>query len=151
MPCTDNCICDLNVTYPEVVGVNVQFLRVQDAQLCVGFFDVVHVLHGSVQSMQHCDAVFSDHWVPHDGSRIVQVSKLAEVPLSPWVHDKTPKSNNGNIFITTEFIIMFSVLINMSATCDTECLLNIKSTPVCKRRLYLTWQGLWGRRHHSPS
>lgn len=93
----EHCISDLNGTYPEVVRVDVQFLGVQDAQFCISFFDVVHVFHGSVQTMQHGDTVLSDHWVSHDGSRIVQVSKVPEVPLCPWVHNKTPKGNNGKI------------------------------------------------------
>ena len=81
-------------TYPEVVGIHVQFLGVQHAELCICASDVVHVLQGSVQSVQHHFAVSGDHWVPHDGSGIVQVAEVAKVPLRPWVHDKTPGGKN---------------------------------------------------------
>uniref|UniRef100_A0A8C6S7B2 Uncharacterized protein n=1 Tax=Neogobius melanostomus TaxID=47308 RepID=A0A8C6S7B2_9GOBI len=61
----------------HIVGIHVQFLRVQHAQLSVGGLDVVHVLDGPVQSVQHLDAVR-------------QVAIGAKVPLSPGVDDQTP-------------------------------------------------------------
>uniref|UniRef100_A0A671QPF7 Uncharacterized protein n=1 Tax=Sinocyclocheilus anshuiensis TaxID=1608454 RepID=A0A671QPF7_9TELE len=60
----------------------------------IGGFDVVHVLHGFVQAMEHDFTVSSNHGVSHDGSGIVHVSKIAEVPLGPGVNDKTSTNQN---------------------------------------------------------
>uniref|UniRef100_A0A672MHB5 Uncharacterized protein n=1 Tax=Sinocyclocheilus grahami TaxID=75366 RepID=A0A672MHB5_SINGR len=81
-------------SYPEVVRIYVELLGVQHTQFSISGFDVVHVLHGSVQAMQHDFTVSSNHGVSHDGSGIVQVSKVAEVPLGPRVNDKTSTSQN---------------------------------------------------------
>ncbi len=61
----------------------------QHTQFSIGGFDVVHVLHGSFQALQHDFTVSSNHGVSHDGSGIVQDPKLAEVPLGPGVNDET--------------------------------------------------------------
>uniref|UniRef100_A0A3B4A2P9 Uncharacterized protein n=1 Tax=Periophthalmus magnuspinnatus TaxID=409849 RepID=A0A3B4A2P9_9GOBI len=66
-------------SYPEVVGIHVQLLRVQHAQLGVGCLDVVHVLDGPVQSVQHLDPV-----------SIVEVTVATKVSLSPGVDNQTP-------------------------------------------------------------
>uniref|UniRef100_A0A672MCN5 Uncharacterized protein n=1 Tax=Sinocyclocheilus grahami TaxID=75366 RepID=A0A672MCN5_SINGR len=76
------------------VVIYVELLGVQHTQFSISGFDVVHVLHGSVQAMQHDFTVSSNHGVSHDGSGIVQVSKVAEVPLGPRVNDKTSTSQN---------------------------------------------------------
>uniref|UniRef100_A0A8C1ILK4 Uncharacterized protein n=1 Tax=Cyprinus carpio TaxID=7962 RepID=A0A8C1ILK4_CYPCA len=55
-------------------------VTVKHTQFSIGGFDVVHVLHGFVQAMQHDSTVSSNHGVSHDGSGIVQVSKVPEVP-----------------------------------------------------------------------
>uniref|UniRef100_A0A671S0N3 Uncharacterized protein n=1 Tax=Sinocyclocheilus anshuiensis TaxID=1608454 RepID=A0A671S0N3_9TELE len=69
-------------------------VTVKHTQFSIDGFDVVHVLHGSVQAMQHDFTVSSNHGVSHDGSGIVQVSKVAEVPLGPRVNDKTSTNQN---------------------------------------------------------
>lgn len=82
------------LTYPEVVRIYVELLGVQHTQFSIGGFDVVHVLHGSFQAFQHDFTVSSNHRVSHDGSGIVQDSKIAEVPLGPGVNDKTSTNQN---------------------------------------------------------
>lgn len=55
------------------------------AQVRVGRLDVVQVIHRLFQSIQHDFAMGSDLRVPHDGSYTVQISKFAEIALSPRV------------------------------------------------------------------
>lgn len=80
-------MCKLN--YPEVIRIDVDFLRVQHTQFSIGSFDVVHVLHSFVQAVQDNSTMSSNIWVSQDGSGVVQVSKVTKVPLSPGVDDKT--------------------------------------------------------------
>uniref|UniRef100_A0A3P9I9M7 Uncharacterized protein n=1 Tax=Oryzias latipes TaxID=8090 RepID=A0A3P9I9M7_ORYLA len=68
-----------------------QFLGVQHAQICVSLLDVVHVLHGQLQTRQDNLSVCCDLWVGGDGGGVVEVSKAAKVPLSPGVYDQTPE------------------------------------------------------------
>uniref|UniRef100_A0A665V9A6 Uncharacterized protein n=1 Tax=Echeneis naucrates TaxID=173247 RepID=A0A665V9A6_ECHNA len=80
----------------EIIGIHMQLLGVQHTQLSVGLLDVVHVLHGPLQTAQHHLSVICHHWVGDDGCGVVEVSKSAEIPLSPGVDHQTPgRSRHG--------------------------------------------------------
>ncbi|KAG9334802.1 hypothetical protein JZ751_006551 [Albula glossodonta] len=52
--------------------IHVKFLGVQHAELGVGVLDVVHVLHGTVQTVQHYGAVSGHPRVAHDSCSVGQ-------------------------------------------------------------------------------
>ena len=85
----------MQLCYPEVVWINMQFLRVHHTEGGIGTLDVVHVLQGNIQTVQHLDAMGSDFCVPDDGFRIVQVSKRGKVTLGPRVHDQPSAGKTG--------------------------------------------------------
>ena len=53
-------------SYPEVVGIHMKSLRVQNAQLDVGVIDVIHILHSSHEAVLHCDAMVDNFFIAHD-------------------------------------------------------------------------------------
>uniref|UniRef100_A0A3Q3LPQ1 Uncharacterized protein n=1 Tax=Mastacembelus armatus TaxID=205130 RepID=A0A3Q3LPQ1_9TELE len=67
----------------EVVGVHLQFLGVQHAQLCIFCLDVVQVLHSSLQTAKDGFPVSFNIRVCGDCIGIVEVSKFSKIPLSP--------------------------------------------------------------------
>ena len=84
----------MQLSYPEVVWINMQDLRVHLTEFGKGIIDVLHVLQGNIQTVQHLDAMGSDFCVPDDGFRIVQVSKSGKVTLGPRVHNQTSVEKN---------------------------------------------------------
>lgn len=73
------------MTYPEIIGVYIECLTVEFAQILVSHLDVVQVLHCLVQSFQHDFAMGNDLRVPQDGRNTVQISKFSKIALSPGV------------------------------------------------------------------
>uniref|UniRef100_A0A8C4DPA9 Uncharacterized protein n=1 Tax=Dicentrarchus labrax TaxID=13489 RepID=A0A8C4DPA9_DICLA len=78
----------LMVTYPEVIRIHMDFLRVLHAQLGIDVLDVVHVLHSSVQPTHHCLTVLGHQRVSEDGGIGGEVAECCEVSLSPRIHDQ---------------------------------------------------------------
>ena len=66
-----------------------QFLGVQHTQFGIGLLDVIQVLHTPVQTVEDSYSVLCNFRISNDGSGIVEVSKVPEIPLSPGVDDQT--------------------------------------------------------------
>lgn len=81
------------MTYPEIIGVYIENLTVELAQIRVGRLDAVQVLHCQVQRVQHYYAMGTDQRVSQDGSYTVQISKFAEIALSPRVDNQHSGQN----------------------------------------------------------
>uniref|UniRef100_A0A6I8NM56 Uncharacterized protein n=1 Tax=Ornithorhynchus anatinus TaxID=9258 RepID=A0A6I8NM56_ORNAN len=77
-------------THPEILGVHVQLLGVQLAELGKVALHVVEVLDGLPERSEHLLPVGTDPGVAHDGRGAGQVPKGAEIPLRPGVHDQQP-------------------------------------------------------------
>lgn len=77
-----------------------KFLRMQHTQLGIGFLDVVHVLHSSVQTVEHNFSVSCNHRVCNNGSGVVEVSKVAKIPLSPGIDNQTPEERRTSTYFT---------------------------------------------------
>uniref|UniRef100_A0AAY4CI12 Uncharacterized protein n=1 Tax=Denticeps clupeoides TaxID=299321 RepID=A0AAY4CI12_9TELE len=109
--------CWRQKTHLEVVGIHVQLLGVQHAQLRVGGLDVVHVLHGPVQPLKHHLAVGGDHGVALDGGGVVQVSEAAEVALSPGIHNQTPVRRTSGQFKSIYHISFRQTALSVRSAC----------------------------------
>uniref|UniRef100_A0A670ID07 Uncharacterized protein n=1 Tax=Podarcis muralis TaxID=64176 RepID=A0A670ID07_PODMU len=70
----------------EVLGVHVELVAVQLAQLGKGGLDVIEVLDGFSEGGHDHLAVRLDPGVAHDGGRAGEVAKLSKEPLAPGVH-----------------------------------------------------------------
>uniref|UniRef100_A0A5F8H049 Uncharacterized protein n=1 Tax=Monodelphis domestica TaxID=13616 RepID=A0A5F8H049_MONDO len=75
----------------EVLGVNVQLLGVEVAQIVKDGLHIVQVLHSLSKRSQHLLAMRPDAGVPVNGNGAGQVPKVAEVPLGPGVDDQQPE------------------------------------------------------------
>uniref|UniRef100_A0A8C3IAB2 Uncharacterized protein n=1 Tax=Chrysemys picta bellii TaxID=8478 RepID=A0A8C3IAB2_CHRPI len=78
-------------THPEVLGIHVQLVAMQLAQLGVGGLDVVQVLHGFPKGGQHLLAVGTDLGVARNGGGAGEVPEGREEPLGPGVDDQQPR------------------------------------------------------------
>uniref|UniRef100_A0A4W6BVK6 Uncharacterized protein n=1 Tax=Lates calcarifer TaxID=8187 RepID=A0A4W6BVK6_LATCA len=74
-----------SVTYPEVIRIHMELLRVHHTQPGVSVLDVVHVLHGIFQPTHHRLTVLGHLGVSEDG-----------VSLGPWIYNqKSPGQGLG--------------------------------------------------------
>uniref|UniRef100_A0A663M2F3 Uncharacterized protein n=1 Tax=Athene cunicularia TaxID=194338 RepID=A0A663M2F3_ATHCN len=69
--------------HPEVLGVHVQLVTVEFAQLSKTFLDVVQVLDGFPEGGEHFLAMGADHGVARDGGGAGEVPEGSEEPLGP--------------------------------------------------------------------
>uniref|UniRef100_A0A8C0IMG9 Uncharacterized protein n=1 Tax=Chelonoidis abingdonii TaxID=106734 RepID=A0A8C0IMG9_CHEAB len=88
-------------THPEVLGIHMQLVAVQLAQLGVRGLDVVQVLHSVPKGGQHLLAVGTHLGVAHNGGGAGEVPKGREKPLGPGVDDQQPRERETGGFATT--------------------------------------------------
>ena len=67
-----------------------KLIGVQLTELAIALLDVIHVLHGSVQSVEHFFPVVCHHLVAHDCLGVVEGPEVSKVPPSPRVHNQAP-------------------------------------------------------------
>uniref|UniRef100_A0A8C8B259 Uncharacterized protein n=1 Tax=Otus sunia TaxID=257818 RepID=A0A8C8B259_9STRI len=72
-----------STAHPEVLGVHVQLVTVEFAQLSKTFLDVVQVLDGIPEGGEHFLAMGADHGVARDGGGAGEVPKGSKEPLGP--------------------------------------------------------------------
>uniref|UniRef100_A0A663EU50 Uncharacterized protein n=1 Tax=Aquila chrysaetos chrysaetos TaxID=223781 RepID=A0A663EU50_AQUCH len=79
-----------STAHPEVLGVHVQLLTVEFAQLGKTFLDVVQVLDGFPEGGEHFLAMGADHGVAKDSGGAGEVPEGSKEPLGPGVDDQQP-------------------------------------------------------------
>lgn len=77
-------------TYPEVVRIHMELVRVHRAQGGVNLLDVVHALHSILQPTHHHLTVLHHISVSEDGGVGGQVAEGFEVSLSPRIYNQKP-------------------------------------------------------------
>uniref|UniRef100_A0A803XMS0 Uncharacterized protein n=1 Tax=Meleagris gallopavo TaxID=9103 RepID=A0A803XMS0_MELGA len=83
------------LAHPEVLGVHMQLVTVQFAQLGKALLDVVQVLHSIPKGGEHFLAMGTDHGVAKDGGRAGEVPKGRKEPLGPGVDNQQPVERWG--------------------------------------------------------
>lgn len=78
-------------TYFEIVGIHVQFLRMNNTQRSIGAFNIIQVLQSFLQAMHHHLAVGSYLGVSWNSCRTRQITKGSKVPLGPRKHGQNPR------------------------------------------------------------
>uniref|UniRef100_A0A452SYR9 Uncharacterized protein n=1 Tax=Ursus maritimus TaxID=29073 RepID=A0A452SYR9_URSMA len=78
-------------THLEVLGIHVQLVTVQLAQLSKGALEVVQILQAITKGVQHLLAMGLDLGVVHNSISRGQVPKGVKEPLSPGVDNQKPE------------------------------------------------------------
>uniref|UniRef100_A0ABI7YP96 Uncharacterized protein n=1 Tax=Felis catus TaxID=9685 RepID=A0ABI7YP96_FELCA len=78
-------------THPEVLGIHVQLVTVQLAELSKGALEVVDVFQAITEGVQHLLAMGLHLTVAHNGISRRQVPKGLKEPLSPGVDNQQPE------------------------------------------------------------
>uniref|UniRef100_A0A8C0GD78 Uncharacterized protein n=1 Tax=Chelonoidis abingdonii TaxID=106734 RepID=A0A8C0GD78_CHEAB len=91
-------------THPEVLGIHMQLVAVQLAQLGVRGLDVVQVLHSVPKGGQHLLAVGTHLGVAHNGGGAGEVPEVREKPLGPGVDDQQPRERETGAETDTGFL-----------------------------------------------
>uniref|UniRef100_A0A667H5E9 Uncharacterized protein n=1 Tax=Lynx canadensis TaxID=61383 RepID=A0A667H5E9_LYNCA len=80
-----------NDTHPEVLGIHVQLVTVQLAELSKGALEVIDVFQAITEGVQHLLAMGLHLTVAHNGISRGQVPKGLKEPLSPGVDNQQPE------------------------------------------------------------
>uniref|UniRef100_A0A452SYH4 Uncharacterized protein n=2 Tax=Ursus TaxID=9639 RepID=A0A452SYH4_URSMA len=77
-------------THLEVLGIHVQLVTVQLAQLSKRVLEVIHMFNSISKGGQHLLAMGLDLGVAHYCRLRGQVSKTVKEPLGPWINNQEP-------------------------------------------------------------